>query len=124
VQRIGERLIPACQRKLLTNDAQKIDFRFYAVNGKSFFQSFGMTEGLGSPDGIVLIPERALAKLQNDDQVAAVLALGLAEAIEWQGPPSVIGSSGPALIQLGQAAGPYAGLVLESIGLYEMLHGK
>jgi hypothetical protein len=122
VQDIGERLIPACQRRLAANDPQKIDFRFYVVDDKSYFQNIGAA--IGSPDGIVIIPEQTIARLRNDDQIAAILAQGVAEALEWQVPPSVVGANGPALIEAAQMAGPYAGLALSSIGLYEMLHGK
>ncbi len=122
VQEIGERLIPACQKRLAANDPQKIDFRFYVVDDKSYFQNIGTA--IGSPDGIVIIPERTIARLRSDDQIAAILAQGVAQALEWQVPPSVVGSNGPALIQAAQMAGPYAGLALSSIGLYEMLHGK
>jgi hypothetical protein len=122
VQEIGDRLIPACQRRLAVNDPQKIDFRFYVVDDKSYFQNIGTA--IGSPDGVVIIPEQTIARLRNDDQIAAVLAQGVAEALEWQVPPSVVGANGPALIEAAQMAGPYAGLALSSIGLYEMLHGK
>lgn len=122
VQEIGERLIPDCQKRLAASDPQKIDFRFYVVDDKSYFQNIG--GAIGSPDGIVIIPEQTIARLRNDDQIAAILSRGVAEALEWQVPASVVGSNGPALIQAAQMAGPYAGLVLSSIGLYEMLHGK
>ncbi len=117
VQRIGERLIPACQKDLAKDDPQKIDFHFYAFNDK------GLHHAVGSPDGSVVIPEQVVAKLQNDDQIAAVLADGIAQALERQmltGAPKR--ASAGAMIALGGMpfVGPLAGIAMESGGLYAM----
>ncbi|MHB1674297.1 MAG: DUF5666 domain-containing protein [Acidobacteriaceae bacterium] len=119
VQQIGERLIPACQKSLGKGDPQKIDFRFYAV------QHMSVPQTIGSPDGIVIIPVAVVEQLQNDDQIAAVLAEGIAEAMEWQVPLAATGNSGPTMIALGAMpfVGPIAGIALESGGLYQMKHG-
>ncbi len=119
VQQIGERLIPACQKSLAKDDPQKINFRFYAV------QNMRVPQTIGSPDGIVIIPVEVVEQLQNDDQIAAVLAEGIAEALEWQVPPAATGNAGPTMVALGAMpfVGPIAGIALESGGLYEMKHG-
>jgi hypothetical protein len=117
VRRIGERLIPACQKSLAKTDPQKIDFRFYATNDK-------IPQLIGSPHGLIVIPEQLVKKLQNDDQVAAVLAAAVAEALEWQVPPAVVNGSGPAMVEIGEMpfVGPVAGVILISAGLYEIKH--
>ncbi len=118
VQQIGESLIPPCQKNLPENDPQKIHFQFYAVDDRILFQA------LGSPHGIILVPEQVVEKMQNDDQLAAVLAQGVAEALEWQVLPKAHNPAAPDLIQMGEDAGPYAGLALMSVGLYMELHGN
>ena len=117
VQRIGERLVPTCQKDLAKDDPQKIDFHFYAFNDK------GLHHAVGSPDGSVVIPEQVVAKLQNDDQIAAVLADGIAQALERQmltAAPKR--ASGGAMIAMGAMpfVGPLAGIAMESGGLYAM----
>ncbi len=118
VRKIGERLIPASQKILAKGDPQKIDFRFYAVQ-------MSTPQVIGSPDGIVIIPVQMIEKLQNDDQVAALLSQGVAEALEWLVPPAATGNSGPAMVALGEMpfVGPVAGIALISSGLFEMKHG-
>lgn len=118
VQTLGERLIPASQKNLPEGDPQKIHFQFFAVDDNY------MDNASGSPSGIVIISAQTIHKLRNDDQVAAVLAQGVAEALEWQVPPPVMGSVGPTMLALGQMpfVGPVAGLALESGAIYEMEH--
>ena len=78
---------------------------------------------MGSPDGSVVIPEQVVAKLQNDDQIATVLADGIAQALERQlltGAPKR--ASAGAMIALGGMpfVDPLAGIAMESGGLYAM----
>lgn len=119
VQRIGERLIPESQKMLAKGDPQKIDFRFYAVDHMS------VPQVIGSPDGLVVIPVQVVEKLQNDDQLAAMLAEGVAQSVEWLVPPAAIGNAGPAMMALGEMpfVGPLAGIALISTGLFETTHG-
>ncbi|MGC9292169.1 MAG: DUF5666 domain-containing protein [Acidobacteriaceae bacterium] len=118
VARIGERLVPACQKDLAKDDPQKIDFSFYAFDDKDFHQA------IGSPDGRVLIPTQVLQKLQNDDQIAAILADGMAQTLEREG---VAGGAKRAnalgLMELGEMpfVGPLAGIALISGG-FSQLH--
>ncbi len=76
VQRIGDRLVPAYQKALAAKDPAKIDFHFYVMDDKSLHSD------ASAPNGLVLIPTQMLDRLQNDDQVAAVLADGIATALE------------------------------------------
>lgn len=117
VAQIGERLVPMCQKDLAKDDPQKIDFRFYAFDNK------GLHHAVGSPDGLVIIPMQVVARLQNDDQVAAVLAEGIAQVLERQlltAQPKR--ASAAAMIALGGMpfVGPLAGIAMESGGLYQM----
>lgn len=117
VSKIGERLVPACQKELAKNDPQKIDFRFYAFDDK------GLHHAVGAPEGLVIIPMQVVARLQNDDQVAAVLAEGIAQVLERQlltAQPKR--ASAGAMIAVGAMpfVGPLAGLAMESDGIYQM----
>ncbi len=117
VQRIGERLVPACQKDLAKDDPQKIDFQFYAFDDK------GLRQAVGSPDGLVIIPMQVVERLQNDDQIAAVLAEAVAQVLERElltAAPKR--ASGMAMIAMGGMpfVGPLAGIAMESGGLYQM----
>ena len=119
IQQIGERLIPAAQKILANDDPQKIHFQFYAVDG------IGFPVAIGSPDGLVILPIQTINALPTDDEVAAVLSEGIAEALEWQVPPAATGSAGPAMTAVGEMpfVGPIAGIALISGGLFETYHG-
>ncbi len=69
VRRIGERVIPRYQRELPADDPGKIPFRFYAVDENDLQGDLGCGNS-----GLVLIPAGAVARLRNDDQLAAILA--------------------------------------------------
>ena len=69
VRRIGERVVPRYQRELPDDDPGKIPFRFYAVDENDLQGDLGCGNS-----GLVLIPTAAVARLRNDDQLAAVLA--------------------------------------------------
>jgi hypothetical protein len=72
VERIGMRLVPDFQKQLPPDNHSRIPFRFYAVTDDKIRSVFGCNAGL------VLIPRNVVARLQNDDQLAAVLADGVA----------------------------------------------
>jgi hypothetical protein len=72
VRRVGERIVPAFQRNLAADDAQKIFFRFYAVDESKIRSDLFCNEGL------VLVPRQMIERLENDDQLAALLADGVA----------------------------------------------
>jgi predicted Zn-dependent protease len=67
VGRIGGRLIPAYQRDLPGDDPRKIPFQFHVVASRS-------VNAFATPNGIVVIHRGLLDLLQNDAQLAAVLA--------------------------------------------------
>jgi hypothetical protein len=78
VSEIGEKLVPRYQRELAESDETKINFRFQVVEDKSLKDSVAL------PNGIILIPHGTVERLQNDSQLAAVLADGIADALEKQ----------------------------------------
>ncbi len=77
VHKIGMALVPAYQRDLADDDPSKIHFRFFAVDDKVRGSECLL-------DGAILISTEAMNRLQNDDQVAAVLADGIACNLQRQ----------------------------------------
>lgn len=94
IRRIGMSLVPQYQRDLQVDSPEKIPFRFYVVEEKVIRADMMCAEGL------VLIPTAVINRLKNRDQLAAIVAdgvaanlqrqqarvavqLGLAQAAEW-----------------------------------------
>jgi hypothetical protein len=75
---IGTSLIPSYQRQLPAGDPTKIAFLFQVVDRPNSHEAFVF------PSGIILIPHQVVERLQNDSQVAAVLAYNMAIALEKQ----------------------------------------
>ncbi len=73
---IGSKLIPAFQRNLASTDPARIDFRFQLTADPKW------REVAPLPSGIILIPRKAAERMQNDSQLAALLAGGIASALE------------------------------------------
>ncbi|WP_348265018.1 DUF5666 domain-containing protein [Telmatobacter sp. DSM 110680] len=78
VRSIGQRLIPQFQRDLPEDDPAKIPFRFYVVEEKYIRSALFCNEGL------VLIPVHVMERIENDDQLAAVIADGVAANLQRQ----------------------------------------
>ena len=78
VDRIGATLIPAYQRNLPASDPTKIDFRFQLID------DFKWHDAITLPSGIILVPRQVVERMQNDSQLATVLADNIACAIEKQ----------------------------------------
>ncbi len=72
VRRVGERVIPSFQRQLAAGDPGKIPFRFYAVDDAK------IRSDIFCNDGLVLVPRQVVERLKNEDQLAALLADGVA----------------------------------------------
>jgi len=83
VEQIGSSLIPPYQRSLPDSDPAKIRFRFQVVDNKHFC-GFMPCDTLTLPSGIVLVPHQVVERMQNDSQLAAVLADSIARALEKQ----------------------------------------
>ena len=78
IHRIGMALVPKYQREMADGDPAKIHFRFYAVDDAKTRSEICLL------DGAVLIPRQVFARLKNDDQLAAVLADGVAYNLQRQ----------------------------------------
>jgi hypothetical protein len=75
IDRIGASLVPDYQRALPATDHTKINFRFQLID-----EPWSVTYDL--PSGIVLVPIHLVDRLQNDAQVAAILADSIASGLE------------------------------------------
>lgn len=107
VEQIGLRLVPEYQKSLADDVPARISFRFYVVNDER------VESGLDCKPGLVLLPKRYLERLQNDDQVAAVLADGVAFNLMRQlggfRRPEGIGTGTAVAAGMAAAAIPWAG---------------
>jgi hypothetical protein len=78
IDRIGARLVPAYQRELPDTDPTKIIFRFQIVDEPKWHEAMML------PNGIILVSRQVVQRMQNDSQIATVLADGIARALEKQ----------------------------------------
>ncbi len=78
IEAIGATLIPDYQRNLPANDPSKINFRFQVVDQPKLHDATTLS------NGIILVPQQVLTRLENDSQVATVLADNIACALEKQ----------------------------------------
>jgi hypothetical protein len=80
VTKLGESLIPAHEKELREDDPLKISFQFYLVKAKSF-------NAVSYPNGLVLVHSGVFDVLQNEAQLAFVLAHEISHTVEkhaWQ----------------------------------------
>ena len=78
VLRVGMRVVPTYQKLLPTDNPSKIPFRFYAYDDEK------LRSELCANVIIILVPIQVVKRLQNDDQLAAVLADGVAFNLQRQ----------------------------------------
>lgn len=78
VRRVGMSVVPQYQRDMAADDLEKIPFRFYAIDEKWIHSDMFCYEGA------VLVPMQMVERLANDDQLAAVLADGVAANLQRQ----------------------------------------
>jgi Domain of unknown function (DUF5666) len=81
IRRIGQGVIPAYQKALAANDPFRIQFRFAAVEDQKYEN---YRSEICSKDGLILVPRVVFERLQSDDQLAAVLADGVALNLQMQ----------------------------------------
>ena len=117
VRRIGMSLVPAYQKQLPEGASSKIQFEFITVKNQ-------MRDEQTSSEGLILVPAKLAERFKNDDQLAAVLADGIAYSLQQQAP--IVFQMNRA--ELAEAAGlvavsfvPYAGPLAESVGGQVML---
>jgi hypothetical protein len=78
VHRIGMALVPAYQREMADDNPSKIHFRFFAVDDDKLRGNVNLL------DGVVLVSRQTVERLSSDDQLAAVLADGVAYNLQRQ----------------------------------------
>ncbi|MGA2888769.1 MAG: hypothetical protein ABSE51_12020 [Terracidiphilus sp.] len=78
IRRLGTKVVPQYQRDLPADDPAKIPFRFYVVED-DYIRS-----EIFCDNGLVLVPATVVSRLHNDDQIAAVLADGIAGELQLQ----------------------------------------
>ena len=79
VRRIGMSLVPAYQKQLPEGDSSKIQFEFITLK-------YPMRDEQTSSQGLILVSAQLAARFKNDDQLAAVLADGIAYTLQQQAP--------------------------------------
>ena len=117
VTSVGEKLIPAYQRDLPDSDPARIEFRFQLIDSKLF------RDALTLPSGVILVPHQVVERMQNDSQLAAVLADNIACALEKQQYRMQPASRAATAALIGGAFVPYAGLAIQAgamAGAYDL----
>ena len=69
-------LVPVYQKQMADDQLAKIHFRFFVV------EEAEIRSDLACIAGLILLPRQVLERLQNDDQVAALLADGIASNLQ------------------------------------------
>jgi len=78
ITEIGNKLIPAYQRALPDTNPAKIHFRFELVNEKNWHDALTLSSG------IIFVPRQVVERMQNDSQLATVIADNMACTLERQ----------------------------------------
>jgi predicted Zn-dependent protease len=73
---VGMKLIPQYQRDLPDDDPAKIHFRFYLIDEAN------IRGALSCHEGLVMVPVSVVNRVQNESQLAAVLADGVAASLQ------------------------------------------
>ena len=118
---IGGKLIPAYQRNLPVDDDTRINFRFYLVDAPKMRDTFAL------PSGIILVPYQVVERVQNDSQLAAVLADKIAALMEQQPIPLPATNSQLALTYGAMAIAdtvPFASLPYDAVTIPMWISGK
>jgi hypothetical protein len=99
---IGTKLIPEYQNQLPLNDPSKIVYRFYVVD-----EPFVRTCIIGKL-GVILVPKSVLDRLKSDDQLAAILADGIASHFQLQRTQLLATMTPGEIVNFAEAASMYA----------------
>jgi hypothetical protein len=108
ISRIGASLVPSYQRALPDTDETKVLFQFQLIDAPKWHDARTM------PSGVILIPRQIVERLQNDSQLATVLADNISCALEKQTYLSI--PKNQALLPT-NLAGSAAGLFVPGLGL-------
>ena len=80
VWRVGMSLVPAFQKRMAADARAKIPFRFFVIDEPK------TRTGVLCQNGLILVPEQAVNRLQSDDQLAALLAIAVGWDLQIQSP--------------------------------------
>ena len=111
LHRIGMALVPAYQKALAEDDPSKIHFRFFAVDNNKERGAVCLL------DGEVLVSTQIIERLSNDDELAAVVADGVACNLQRQAARTVVAMRTELGIDL---ALDIAGAFIPGVGLARM----
>jgi hypothetical protein len=78
IARIGNSLVPQYQKDLPDTDPAKLRFRFQLVDEPKW------RDVMIWPSGVILVPRQVVERMENDSQLAEVLADGIARLLEDQ----------------------------------------
>jgi hypothetical protein len=104
INRVGMSVVPDYQKTMAESDPLKIKFRFYAVDDERLRSAI-----CSSRTGLILTPRRVVERLKNDDQLAAVLADGVAFTLQRQSTRLIADER----IWLGEAAADVAAATMD-----------
>ena len=111
IARVGESVVPEYQKNLVTNDAAKINFRFYVVrpfiydtkmhlvsvdgfiphtSGTGYrynepIAGKAITAVIAVPNGMIIVPDTLLGHLRNEAQLASLLSDAVTSVVQKQG---------------------------------------
>jgi hypothetical protein len=78
ISKVGESLVPQYQKDLPDSDPTKLHFRFQLVDEPK------LRDAMTWPSGVILVPKQVVERMENDSQLAAVLADGVAGLLQNQ----------------------------------------
>jgi hypothetical protein len=78
IAKIGNTLVPQYQKDLPDSDPAKLSFRFQLVDEPKW------RDAMIWPSGVILVPKQLVERMENDSQLAAVLADSIAALLEDQ----------------------------------------
>ncbi len=108
IDRIGQSLIPAYQKALPVTDSSHIHFRFQVVETDRF------RDAIAFANGIILVPYPAITRLENDSQIAAVLADNIAASLEKQ---EILHQPAEHRMLAAEIAGDVGGVLVPGLGV-------
>ena len=76
VKKIGQKLMPQYQQDLPDADPSKLHFRFQLVDEPK------LRDTMIWPSGVILVPKQVMERMENDSELAAVLADAVAGLLE------------------------------------------
>jgi hypothetical protein len=104
ITKIGNSLVPRYQKDLPDSDPAKLRFRFQLVDEPKW------RDAMIWPSGVILVPKQVVERMENDSQLAAVLADSIAALLEDQYYRLQSLAHKTTAVELASAAIPFGGL--------------